>query len=437
MRILALVHQFPPIFETGTELLCQAACGALGARGHEVLVVAADQTRWRRLAPRRERVAGLDVTRVPTGHAPSPRAAGRIVQGLGHPETTRRVANAIERFAPDVVHAHHLMHLGPGMLAGLAERRRVVVGATDYYLACPYATATLPDGEPCPGPSLERCVAHHLTPVTGTGRPMAPGALRTAVALAGRVGLDRAAPIAAAVAARRAALRPGLAAARRVLATSERIADMLIGEGADPARTVLIPHPPLDVGVDARPVGSPLVIAFLGSLLPHKGALALIEALTRLPLEVAWRAVVIGDRSKDPAYVAKLDAAAAGHARIEVRDRVPFAAVGSVLSEADVVVVPSLWRENRPHVLLDALEGRRYVVAFDQPGVTPEIAASGGGGEVVPAGDVAALAAVLERLARDPAPVAAFRARPRSRHPFAGYVDALETVYRDVMAEAA
>ena len=62
MRIAALVHQFPPDFQTGTEILCLRTMQALAGKGHEVRVLAADPLQPAGRAVREDRVEGVAVT---------------------------------------------------------------------------------------------------------------------------------------------------------------------------------------------------------------------------------------------------------------------------------------------------------------------------------------------------------------------------------------
>ena len=111
------------------------------------------------------------------------------------------------------------------------------------------------------------------------------------------------------------------------------------------------------------------------------------------------------------------------------------AAFGALLSEADIVVLPSLWDENRPLTLLNALEAGRYAVASDVPGLAAEIT-PGRTGALFPPGDADALAAILTWLARAPEPVRTARAHPRPSA-FGAYVDAVERHLLDAVREAA
>ena len=81
--------------------------------------------------------------------------------------------------------------------------------------------------------------------------------------------------------------------------------------------------------------------------------------------------------------------------------------LGRVLAGLDVLVAPSLWYENTPFSVLEALHVGLPVVASDLGGIR-EIVVPGRCGHLFPAGDAGALAAVLDRIAADPARELAF-----------------------------
>jgi 2-deoxystreptamine N-acetyl-D-glucosaminyltransferase/2-deoxystreptamine glucosyltransferase len=117
---------------------------------------------------------------------------------------------------------------------------------------------------------------------------------------------------------------------------------------------------------------------------------------------------------------------------------VEHSAVPAVLASLDVLVLPSAYEE-MGSVLVEAMASGLPVVASAVGGI-PEVVRDGETGLLVPPGDVAALAGVLDRLAADPelrarlAAGARARARDYAWPRLAGEVAA---VYRRVRREAA
>jgi glycosyltransferase involved in cell wall biosynthesis len=162
----------------------------------------------------------------------------------------------------------------------------------------------------------------------------------------------------------------------------------------------------------------------------------LVDALGLIPADLSCEVVIRGDLAADPAYVADLRRRASGDPRIRIVDRIPHSRFGEALAEVDVLVVPSIWAENAPLVLLSALQAGRYVVVSDVPGLADHVGGAASGRKF-PAGDSAALAQVLIELLRDPSPVIEARAQPGGFGSFSSYLDRLERLYEAAAQGAA
>jgi len=147
--------------------------------------------------------------------------------------------------------------------------------------------------------------------------------------------------------------------------------------------------------------GDPFVIGFVGRLVEEKGGADLLDALARL--DGAPRLAIAGD---GPHRNALRDQAA----RLGITERVTFGAarpstqMPAFYQTIDALAVPSLtrpnWKEQFGRVIVEALACGVPVVGSNS-GAIPDVI--GDAGLIVPEGDVAALAAALDRLRRDSA----------------------------------
>ena len=139
-------------------------------------------------------------------------------------------------------------------------------------------------------------------------------------------------------------------------------------------------------------------ILFLGKLAEHKGVPQLVEALGRLSQLPNWRATLAGDGD-----VKKTRAAIAARGlsdRVEIPGWIEPAGVESLVSHADILVLPSL-RENFPMSVIEGMAAGLAVVATPVAAVE-DIIEHERTGLLVPACDVTALAKALRRLIEDP-----------------------------------
>jgi glycosyltransferase involved in cell wall biosynthesis len=143
---------------------------------------------------------------------------------------------------------------------------------------------------------------------------------------------------------------------------------------------------------------------FAGGITQRKGIRYLLEAW-RLVRRPGWRLQLLGPLPSDPRPLAPY------RDEVEWLGRVGHAEVPARMAEADVFVFPSLF-EGSAVVTYEALAcGLPCVVTAEAGSVVRD----GRDGLIVPAGDVASLAAAMERLGDDPGLRAACSASARAR----------------------
>jgi glycosyltransferase involved in cell wall biosynthesis len=381
LRILHVIHDFLPRHQAGSEIYAFELCRELAATDH-VTVVCADfdparahgEVTWRVCGglPVVEIVNNWRCTSFEDTYRP-----GRITEQLSH------VLDAVQ---PHVLHVHNLLNLSFDLTA-IARQRGIRVVATlhDYTLVCPSGGQRVHRAKEhvCRTIDPNRCaVCFRESPYQ---RLIAIGRLAAMTPAPGIVGraarrLLRVFPDAASAAARTvrhaplfpvtaAHIRARLHAAQQVfddvevfVAPSAAIAQEFVQLGVPPAKVHVA-----DYGFRAMRAAprngqrQRLRIGFVGTLVWHKGAHVLIDAVRRLPAD-KYELQVFGDPSVFPDYAADLRSRAAG---LPVHFSGAFArdAVSEIYSRLDVLVVPSLWLENSPLVIHEAFMAGVAVVA--------------------------------------------------------------------------
>jgi glycosyltransferase involved in cell wall biosynthesis len=184
----------------------------------------------------------------------------------------------------------------------------------------------------------------------------------------------------------------------RFIALTDAIAEHLRGYGIADERIVVRPNSTPDPGPPA-PLGDGFL--FIGRLTEEKGVRLLLQAWQRHP---AGRLRVVGDGP----LRAEVEAFARTRSDVDFLGPVDRAGVTAALRQAAVVVVPSIWHDVLPTVILEALAAGRPVLGTDLGGIPYLI---GDAGWTVQS-TVDALAAGLT-AAREQAPEFAPRARRR------------------------
>jgi glycosyltransferase involved in cell wall biosynthesis len=417
MRVLEIVHAFPPRSTAGVEVYTARIARALSSRGHDVRVLSAAHDLAAKTGAVRERRYGqlrvVEVVNV--------RERGGLVSTYADPEVTRGALAALAAFSPEVVHVQHLLDLS---VAVVREAKRagasVVLTLHDYWLSCPRdGLRRRADGVVC------ESVDHDVCATCLRDSPyLAPAAQRRALGLLREAGLGRlvhrihdAAPgVAAAMLRAVRAVSPDGHAERR--ASLDRRADALCAV----AREVDVAVAPTDFaaaraiefgvprdrvrrvrfGVDlprAARSGPRRRFGYVGGLAEHKGVHVLVEAFRNLAAP-DLTLEIHGDPAVHPEYAAELRLWAGDDPRIRFSGPFPEGGQADVMSRLDVLVIPSLWWENSPVTLLEARASGAWVVASRTGGV-PEILPEGSG-QLVPPGDVEALRMAIEEAASAP-----------------------------------
>jgi glycogen(starch) synthase len=135
-------------------------------------------------------------------------------------------------------------------------------------------------------------------------------------------------------------------------------------------------------------------IGYVGRLAAQKGVASLVSAFGAMREQAEL--VLVGDGPERDRIV-ELVSGSPDH--ITMHGFVEHSIVPRVLASLDVLVLPSVYEE-MGSVLVEAMASGLPVVASDVGGV-PQLVEDGGTGLLVPPGDVAALAAALDRLVTD------------------------------------
>jgi glycosyltransferase involved in cell wall biosynthesis len=197
--------------------------------------------------------------------------------------------------------------------------------------------------------------------------------------------------------------RAALAAAAGVVVTSGATGRTLIRDYGVPVRRISIVRPGSDPARQGLGSNDSVVrLLSIGSVLPVKGYDLLIAALAGL-VEMSWQLTIAGDRTRNPAAAAQLDAdiAARGLAnRVTVVGAVPPERVIELYLASDVFVLASRF-EGYGMALADAIAHGLPVVSTLAGAIPDTVPRSAG--ILIPQDDAAALARALRRVIGDPA----------------------------------
>ena len=417
LRVLQVAHQFLSRHTAGTEIYASDLSFALVRRGHAVRVFCGEPlrddetttTQW-------EGVNGITVERV---SAPPDHPVLGFFNRFDNPAVRKKIGGMLDRVRPDVVHIQHLLYLSAQLIPECRNRGIPVVATlNDYWFMCHRVRLTKIDGSLCSGPNRGiDCVGC----LNGTPKP-----LRTKFNVAAL----------AATMYRYEYLRRQMMKLDRILVPSRFLGRMFAQNGIPADRITHCDYgttPPSDemAGLIAarKPHDRPR-FGFLGSMMHHKGAHVLIDAFSRLP-EGSAELHVFG-----PPYERQYDEGLrreAHHAGIRWRGQLAHAERWRALAEIDVLVVPSIWYENSPLTIHEALMVGVPVIGSDIGGI-PELVEHGRTGLIFAVNDANALEKCLRAVVENPACIDRWRRAIRPPKTMDEHVLEIEEIYRNALS---
>lgn len=401
MRVLQVIHGYPPRYNAGSEIYTQTICRELARRGHEVRVFTREEAQFAPDYAVREEGDESD-PRIRLDLVNMPRSRERY----RHEPVDDAFGSTLDRFQPDVVHVGHLNHLSTSLVP-LAKKRGVPVVFTlhDFWLMCPrgqFMQYNLSGGEAwafCDGQDDRKCAERCYSRYFGGGQESDADV---------RYWTDW-------VHRRMAHIREIAGHVDRFVSPSLTVAARLRSDFGVPEDRVML----LDYGFDLkrlrgrrRQPGEPFVFGYIGTHRPAKGIHVLLDAFGRLTGDSRLR---IWGRSTADATPSLREQAGAlpGDAPSRVEWMGEYGTptiVQDVFDRVDAIVVPSIWLENSPLVIHEAQQARVPVITSNLGGMAEYVRHEENGLLFQPR-DPSSLASRMQRLVDEPALGASLGAR--------------------------
>ena len=360
MHVLLANNLYPPIQAGGAELVVAYLAEGLVACGHRATVVS---TCGPEMEPYPTEVRnGVNVQRffprnvywsfVREGQSRMRRALWHL-RDAWNTNAGRRFRAIVADAKPDVVHTHVI----DGFSASIWRQARrlripVVHTAHDYHLICPRAFLLTRDWRICTRPALS-CLAYrawHLHTTTDVDLFVSPS---------------------------------------EFLLEKHREAGLAMQRTAVVRNGIPLPQPaPRMTG------GGRTRFLLLCRLTQEKGVRIVLDAIRRLPPELPLQLTIAGRGPLE----ADVRAAAAADPRIHFAGFVQDEEKHALLSEADHLLIPSLWYENAPVAVIEAAAYGIGLIGSRIGGI-PELVDEGATGLLFEPGDVDGLAAIILGLA--------------------------------------
>lgn len=447
MKIAYVVHQFLPRYFSGTEQYVFAMAQEMRRRGHAVEIFTLEPEFSRADPPFEERsdeVDGFPVQRVSFWRQIHPNS---VRAEYHQPYVGTRFGAWLDERQPDLVHFFHLRYLGANLIDEAARRALpMMVHLMDFWFICPVYLLLRADGQLCDGPpqggmGCFPCVNADLgQALSGSGLFHEVDQLRQHSTPQQRAG-DGLVSLYAGLYERAAYLRRALLRVQCIVAPSHFLKSVFVKNGIPAERMEVRSYgldrrrlASLEASTRVESEGEVLRIGYVGTLSHYKGVQLLIDALKYVDAAVEVR---IHGRLEDyPEYSAQLQRSAAADKRISFEGPFGVEALGQVLGALDVLVTPSIWYENTPFAVLEALAAGVPVFATNLGGLS-EIVHQEVNGELFERSNAEDLGLRLQRLAIEPDRLERYRAAIGPVKRIDQNADEIENLYEAHVRDAA
>ncbi|MFO8056750.1 MAG: glycosyltransferase [bacterium] len=366
MKVLYIVHSFPPFHWRGTEIYAMELARSMASYHQTFLFHLADDAAAEDVSLEHAEFEGIKVYRARVNPDPS-----EPETYFFHPGLEKSFQEVLQEVRPDLV---HFIYFAGGLPLSLPLRvfeqgSCLYITVTDFSGICPRGQLIDREGRTCKGPRRAlRCAWCLFGRTFVEGHSRIDRLLREIVPPSIVPVTSR--PELQLLMRRLDAIKKAFTSADRVIFPNQNCRERYSKAGFRGNFTVM------DYGIDTAPFAghrksesSEVRLGFVGQLLPHKGLHVLAEALPGL--EGEWRLLIYGSLS-DPGAEEYYNSIELPGPRTSFRGTFDFSDMNQVLEDIDVLVVPSTWEENCPLIVKYALATGTVAVTSDQPGIIAE-----------------------------------------------------------------
>ena len=401
MRIMYVVHGFPPRVHTGTESYTYHLARSLAAKNDVSAFYLYRDKGSPLYAVERKKMDGVECAGVNYDVMTD---ATKFRDTYRNPHLNAIFEKCLEEFRPDVVHPTYLL---AGLSIEFVELARqagakVVVTLTDFLPLCLRGQLLDYRGEVCTGPETDYKCSECVWMVKRMRKGLVES-VRLGLLHIGPVAYLARRIIARMISGRRRNIKEALKAADAIITPTLALQRQYLKWGL-PREKML--H--LGYGIDAKPFAGfarnpsdVIRFGFIGQALPHKGLHVLLRAAELLKDREFQLVVYAGtDLPGSREYIDGLKDLMS-HRHVSWKGTFPFDRIAEAYADFDVLVVPSLWYENSPLVVLYAQQSRTPLIVSDFGGLT-EFVRDGETGLVFEPGNANALADAMSRFMESP-----------------------------------
>lgn len=417
MRILQVAHSLPFMNQAGTELYTYSLSLELSKR-HQVYIFARScDTREKEYAIKEDKISGVTAYLLNNTF----RYCESFSMFYQNSEIDNRFRELLDKLAPDIVHIQHLVFLSIGLIKQISDRGiPIIFTLHDYWLMCPRWHILKDNSEPCEkafsGDFDQECVPclnEMLSIKKGVKKiyhilnKIAPAFILqwlkdTYFFYCRKVSdtkesLDKLKEM-------NDTMKGAIRKVSLFLTPSEYVKSKFVQFGI-PGEKIKFLRYGLDrsIAADTEKIKDKKIrFGFIGTMLPAKGLHILIDAFNRISPHKAELRIYgklygyIGFEY----YLPRLKKIIKNK-NIKLMGKFIHPEISAIFKEIDIIVVPSIWRENSPLVIQEAFLFNTPVVASRIGGIS-ELIKDGINGLLFSPGDAGDLQEKMQHIIDNP-----------------------------------
>lgn len=401
MRILQVIHGFPPYYMAGSEVYTYNLCQELNKNNEVYVFTRIENPYDKPYAYHEEEYRGLNVVRVN-----KPQRDYSLTDKYLDEKMDSVFEKHLSEISPDVVHFGHLSHLSTD-LVNIAKENGfpVIYTLHDFWLKCYRGQLINTKGGICTGPSDERC-------------------FRCVYDTFGEKWFEKD------VIEYRTHMEKVIDNIDSLLSPSRFLKEFYEKNGV-PSHKIVYSKYGFNKDLIERKDRSytkdmEISFGFMGRIIPVKGIELLLKAFSELD---GGKLHIFGSVGKEVDFLR-------GYIHENVVFEGPFAnwEIDDVFCKIDILVVPSLWYENSPLVIQEAFLAGIPVITSDIGGMD-ELVVDGKNGFTFEVGNVEALRDVMRRVIDDPKILNELDVSGENVRSIRDDADFIQGIYRTVMCD--
>ena len=406
-RIIICTNVYLPKFIGGAELIAHYHAKILKQQGHDVIIFAGDPGESKRYLLSQDTYDALTIHRVCLSH----KDYSSDFINFSHKKVERYFKAILERFLPDVVHFHNIIGVSVGLIhIAKSKGIKTILTVHDHWGFCYKNTIIKRDGEICRDYALCNECMPFIYDGDNKGMP---------------------------IRMRKDFIEMQLREVDAFISPSRYLAETYIRAGIPKEKFRVIWY-----GIDVRKFSNVSKTAmngcvrfsFIGYFGQHKGIHTLLSALPFLDDKDHFRINLVGDGELMDSCTQQVKVMGL-KGLVKFWGKIDNSRIEKVHRETDVLILPSVWPENQPVSITEAMATRTPVIASRMGGI-PELIEDGKTGYLFEAGNAKQLAQKMSEFILHPDRLQTFGENAYNKivnYTFENQVDKILQVYDEEM----